>query len=430
MPNKEAKFPVMVYIHGGSFIGGKSSSYTGHVLLQEKIVLVTIQYRLGILGFLSTEDSIIPGNMGLKDQQLALKWVKENIVHFGGNPNAITLFGNSAGAASIHFQIFSPGSKDLFQRVILQSGNALCPWATSINHRNFAQDSGKKFGCELQEGTEENYLLCMQSIEARDLVQFTTDTGEWGVAPIYVLPRIDGDFLPDHPETLLKQKRYSKVDMIMGVTKDDGSIILGTMLINPLSMFTLVTNFSRNGPFSVLLHEEENAVRLAEEAYKFYLKRNNTFVTFKDVKELLLLCKDRYFGMCHDIALNFLSKENDTKVYVYEFGHFGAFSDANSVEGLDRKDLVIHGDDIYYFFEGSIPYHRSMKNQNDLLMREIMVTAWTNFASNGNPNSPEFEFKWEPFTGKNKRILKGRSFWSHLETRQNKRLNSTLNYLT
>ncbi|RXG51748.1 Venom carboxylesterase-6 [Armadillidium vulgare] len=167
----------MVYIHGGSFIGGKSSSYTGHVLLQEKIVLVTIQYRLGILGFLSTEDSIIPGNMGLKDQQLALKWVKENIVHFGGNPNAITLFGNSAGAASIHYQIFSPGSKDLFQRAILQSGNALCPWATSINHRNFAQDSGKKFGCELKEGTEENYLLCMQSIEARDLVQFTTDTG-------------------------------------------------------------------------------------------------------------------------------------------------------------------------------------------------------------------------------------------------------------
>ncbi|RXG73520.1 Venom carboxylesterase-6 [Armadillidium vulgare] len=80
-------------------------------LVNEEIILVVIQYRLGIFGFLSTEDTVLPGNMGLKDQQLALKWIKQNIKAFGGNPESITIFGESAGAASVHFQILSPGSK-------------------------------------------------------------------------------------------------------------------------------------------------------------------------------------------------------------------------------------------------------------------------------------------------------------------------------
>ncbi|RXG56833.1 Venom carboxylesterase-6, partial [Armadillidium vulgare] len=105
----------------------------------------------------------MPGNMGLKDQQLALKWVKENIESFGGDSNSITIFGESAGGASVHYQVLSPGSKGLFNRAIIQSGTALCPWASNKNHRKFAIETGQEFNCSIDFGTEK-YRECMQNV--------------------------------------------------------------------------------------------------------------------------------------------------------------------------------------------------------------------------------------------------------------------------
>uniref|UniRef100_A0A1Y1KW00 Carboxylic ester hydrolase n=1 Tax=Photinus pyralis TaxID=7054 RepID=A0A1Y1KW00_PHOPY len=105
--------PVIVYIHGGGFTSDSANPelYGPDILLDKDLVLVTINYRLGALGFLSLEDDVLPGNNGLKDQNLALKWVKSNINRFGGNPNKITIFGNSAGGASVYYHILSPASK-------------------------------------------------------------------------------------------------------------------------------------------------------------------------------------------------------------------------------------------------------------------------------------------------------------------------------
>ncbi|KAL3282159.1 hypothetical protein HHI36_005354 [Cryptolaemus montrouzieri] len=105
--------PVMVFFHGGGFLcgGGNSYWYGPDVLLDRDIVLVVTNYRLGALGFLSTGDSVSPGNYGLKDQSLALKWVKKNIEYFGGDPDSITLFGESAGGASANYHMLSPLSK-------------------------------------------------------------------------------------------------------------------------------------------------------------------------------------------------------------------------------------------------------------------------------------------------------------------------------
>ncbi|KAB7500352.1 Venom carboxylesterase-6, partial [Armadillidium nasatum] len=169
-PNqREKSLPVMVFIHGGGFVSLGAYNFAPYVLMNRCIVLVVIQYRLGIFGFLSTEDSVMPGNMGLKDQQLALKWIKENIESFGGDSDRITIFGHSAGGASAHYHILSPGSNGLFNRAILQSGTAFCPWASNINHRKFAIEAGLEFGCCIDDGTEK-YLECMQNVNARYLI--------------------------------------------------------------------------------------------------------------------------------------------------------------------------------------------------------------------------------------------------------------------
>lgn len=132
-PLAHPRRPVMVWIHGGGFVAGsgKTDLYGPDYLISEDVVVVTINYRLGVFGFLALEDPSlgVPGNAGLKDQVMALKWVQKNIRYFGGDPNNVTIFGESAGAASCHFLMLSPMARGLFHRCIAQSGSALNLWA-------------------------------------------------------------------------------------------------------------------------------------------------------------------------------------------------------------------------------------------------------------------------------------------------------------
>lgn len=122
--------PVMVYVHGGSFYLNSATDFPPNYLLERDIVLVVVQYRLDALGFLSTNSNEIPGNAGLMDVQLALTFVKDHISYFGGNPKSVTLFGESAGAAMVSALTISPAvPRNLFHRVIIQSGSVFSRWS-------------------------------------------------------------------------------------------------------------------------------------------------------------------------------------------------------------------------------------------------------------------------------------------------------------
>lgn len=132
---EERLLPVVFYIHGGGFTGGGAKWIEPHILLDEDIVLVTIQYRLGIFGFLSLECPEYSGNMGLKDQLLALQWVNENIIHFGGDKNNVTIYGHSAGATSVNYHLLSPSAQGLFQRAIVTGGSVYNHFALASSPR-------------------------------------------------------------------------------------------------------------------------------------------------------------------------------------------------------------------------------------------------------------------------------------------------------
>ena len=121
-PNVSLSLPLMVYIHGGGYDVGTAATSPSDILALQGVVVVVIQYRLGPFGFLTTGDSAAPENLGMLDQVEALKWVKENIENFDGNPGKVTIFGESAGGTSVSLHLLSPLSQDLFHQVIAEVG--------------------------------------------------------------------------------------------------------------------------------------------------------------------------------------------------------------------------------------------------------------------------------------------------------------------
>ncbi|XP_018431316.1 PREDICTED: cocaine esterase-like, partial [Nanorana parkeri] len=140
---QDAKLPVMVFIHGGALVMGAAMMFEGSALsAHENVVVVSIQYRLGILGFFSSGDSQAAGNYGFLDQVEALRWVKENIADFGGDPDSVTIFGESAGGVSVSALVLSPLAKGLFHRAIAESGVAIMPGliARSVGETSFVRN--------------------------------------------------------------------------------------------------------------------------------------------------------------------------------------------------------------------------------------------------------------------------------------------------
>ncbi|CAB1332803.1 unnamed protein product [Coregonus sp. 'balchen'] len=224
--------PVMVWIYGGGFqVGGSMGAnfldnylYDGEEIANRgNVIVVTLGYRVGTLGFLSSGDASGPGNYGLWDQHAAIAWVNRNIRAFGGDPNNLTVFGESAGAVSSSLQTLSPHNKGLIRRAISQSGVALCPWAINRNPRAFAEKVAEKVGCP----KDDQMMACLKLIDAKVLtLAGTTSLSGSPSTPmvdnLVLSPVIDGDFLPDHPGNLFHNA--ADIDYLAGVNSMDAHL--------------------------------------------------------------------------------------------------------------------------------------------------------------------------------------------------------------
>ncbi|GFO42136.1 carboxylic ester hydrolase [Plakobranchus ocellatus] len=240
---------VMVWIHGGGFMSGSASPYSpSRMVTDGDVIVVTIQYRLAAFGFLSTGDGAVPGNMGMRDQLLAVNWVKDNIRQFGGDPNDITIFGESAGSASVAALALTPGSKGLFTKAILQSGTLIAPWALVRNPQEKFYQFAERAGCRPwiynpwnKLSYHQNMITCLRTKSGReifdanpkyDVPNLPIDRGfgeltEFGLVTDY-------DFFPKAPLDLLKDKSYLQRQGVLnrtymiGMTDNEG--ILGVMM--------------------------------------------------------------------------------------------------------------------------------------------------------------------------------------------------------
>lgn len=232
-PDVRRRLPVLVWVPGGAFIGGSGSAavYDGARLAAQGIVVVTINYRVGLLGFFVTpalaaeaaREHEPPGNYGLQDMIAALQWVHRNIAAFGGNPAAITLGGQSAGAIAVHDLIVSPLATGLFQRAIIQSG---LPDSVPAVPLAVAENAGERFA--RSKGVAS--LAALRALPPRQLAA-------GGPAPLQgplLVPIVDGVLLPAAPETLLTPGTFADIPILTGIDADESSAF-STPLVGSLS---------------------------------------------------------------------------------------------------------------------------------------------------------------------------------------------------
>jgi carboxylesterase type B len=221
----DEKVPVIFYIHGGAFMFGASNFYgPENIMESQNMILVTINYRLGVLGFLSTEDEAIPGNFGMKDQVEALKWVQRNIEAFNGDPNRVTIVGYSAGGASVQLHYMSTLSDGLFNNGISHSGNSLDPWVFMENAKKKAESLAAAVDCPFED--RKKFLSCLRTKPAEDLAMFPKIYQPFLYNPfspfgVVVEPQSESAFISEHPEILLEQGKFKKLPWLLSQTQDE-----------------------------------------------------------------------------------------------------------------------------------------------------------------------------------------------------------------
>nr|CAD7589626.1 unnamed protein product [Timema genevievae] len=280
--------PVMVWIHGGGFTGG-SGDVGADYLIDEGVVVVSINYRLGVMGFLGVEGQV-SGNAGLKDQVEALHWVQRNIARFGGDPDQVTIFGESAGGASVHYHILSPLSTGLFHAAISQSGSAFDPWAYIDPTPIRAQRLGSMLGCTID--NNQALVECLRSATVQDLMdnQYSVMTSEDKARPLHYpfIPSLEYDvegeeiFLPDRPITLLQAGLFNKLPYISGVNSKEGKTTLHENYLDPSIWQAIDQDFERVVPLDLKLEKGSNASQqVAEQIRQFFF--NNQAVSTQTI---------------------------------------------------------------------------------------------------------------------------------------------------
>ncbi|XP_042133153.2 acylcarnitine hydrolase-like isoform X1 [Peromyscus maniculatus bairdii] len=365
-----SNLPVMVWIHGGGLVLGMASVYDGSKLAAiEDIVVVTIQYRLGILGYFSTGDQHARGNWGYLDQVAALHWVQQNIAHFGGNPGQVTIFGESAGGVSVSSLVVSPMSKGLFHGAIMQSGVALLPGLISQSAEEFYTMVANLSGCNQMDS--ESLVGCLRGKSEEEILAITK---VFKFTPAVV----DGVFFPRHPEELLVSAHFRPVPSIIGVNNDEFGWDIPIYLCNTdtgekMDRETIQTVL-QSTPTQLMMSPV--IADILEEEYLGDTEDPEILLAqFKEMMEDFMLVAP---GLQVAHAQSPLAP-----VYFYEFQHQSNFF--KDVRPHHVK--ADHGDEIFFVFGSSYWGIRfDFTEEEELLSRKIMK-YWANFARHGNPNS-------------------------------------------
>ncbi|KAG9469581.1 hypothetical protein GDO78_020152, partial [Eleutherodactylus coqui] len=360
---------VMTFIHGGGLFVWSASMFDGSALSAlENVVAVSIQYRLGIVGFFSTTDNQLPGNYGLKDQIAALQWIQENIAAFGGDPSSVTIFGESAGAISVSALVLSPLSKGLFHRAIAESGAVTLPISVAssksedlIHNQNVKQALTQI--CRWKNKNDGSLNGAMPRKITKKMLCISHLLSLQGPTPLPL--RVDGVVIPKPVEEMLADKEVNKVPFMTGINNQEFGFVIPTH-INPKAIPFIIDEYLGD---------------------------------IDDPREI----RDRFLDLCGDaifvipaLRLAKLHRDAGLPVYFYEYKH------PPSLLAHVRPDYIKadHTDELLFVFGG--PFLRDgvlfagPATDAEKALSRNMMRYWANFARTGDPNSPGLT-TWPPY---------------------------------
>ncbi|XP_031348985.1 esterase B1-like isoform X2 [Photinus pyralis] len=382
--------PVMCWVPGGGFVSGSGNAdlYGPEYLVTEDVVLVTFNYRVGLLGFLNFSDPSldVPGNAGLKDQIMALKWIQENIANFGGDPHNVTIFGESAGGASVHLLILSPLAKGLFHKAIMQSGVATAGWS-----RGQATLPILKNVLSVQ-ATEKQYLEILQQMSFDDIIQLQMKIPN-ALQPSFfrpfgpVIENVPSNtaFLTKEPLEIMRAGTYNQVPIIMGYTSREGMVVnyFNDHFYNYVADrvpvdFELEIPFIWNVPKGSSL-----SMKLAEEIKSFYFGSEKP--SQKNRNRYYQLQGDSHFTWPLHFTLSHFIDSHSSTIYIYRMS---VDTELNLMKKVSEEPGpgVCHADDLGYLFmnPATLP---PPEHSTEMKTVKRFIKLWANFARTGNPNS-------------------------------------------
>jgi para-nitrobenzyl esterase len=348
------KRPVMLWIHGGGYVEGSGSlpSFNGENLARKGVVLVTINYRLGIFGFfthpeLSKESAHhTSGNYGLLDALAALAWVKQNIAQFGGDPGNVTIFGQSAGAASVISLCASPLAKGYFQRAIVQSGGF---------GRGSDRAKVEQAGVDFAAHAHANSLAALRAIPAKQLQALAIPPPDGKSANVsHFGPWIDGYFLTSPPLEVFRAGQENTHSLMAGSLANEGTTLVPTPVTEAELKQRITTRYGEKADeyFKIYpVHSDQEAWQAAIEAVNDAMASTALEVARDDQKHTAFIY---YF---------------DRRPPGHESERYGAFHSAELVYVFDNLDSV-----------------KRPWTENDRKLADTMSSYWVNFATTGDPN--------------------------------------------
>ncbi|XP_047106120.1 esterase E4-like [Schistocerca piceifrons] len=397
--------PVLVFFHPGGFYSmrGSSDLFGPHYLMDEDIVLVTVNYRLGALGFLSTGDSVLPGNNGFKDQVQALRWVQQNIAFFGGDPNSVTISGYSAGSASVYLHMVSPMSKGLFHKAIAMSGAVQNVVVKDPLQQ--AKRQARLLSCP--DGTSEEIVNCLRGKDAQEIAETLRGLAEWGWDPIRVFGAVVEDdyqneaerFLTADPTEQFLSGNFTHIPLITGTTKDEFSWKALQILRNTSWAEDMSENYERVFPISFMYERNTPRSRqISRELKTFYLGTEP--ITNNSRIGLGQLYADAIEIFPVDRIAKIISRSNTSPVYYYQFTYQGRYSWVY-IPGTLTPYGVVHHDDLIYLFYISVLFPPFTSTDPEYTTVKKMTKMWSNFVKTGNPTSERNDFvnvEWQNLT--------------------------------
>lgn len=387
---------VMVWIHGGGFSFGSGGFYDASMLsIVGDVIIVTINYRLGIFGFLATRNNKVKGNAGLWDQIMALDWVRYNIKDYGGNPRDVTIFGESAGGMSVLIQSLIPSNRGLFHRIIAQSGTANS-FLTFSNATLASIEVAKSVGCLYNPDSSDDFdfIGCLHAVDANDLVKATDlvnlRMGLDVIVKIPFGPIVDGELIRRHPLTVLNDRTSSEfnffqsLDMLAGTCTGEGSLVVGFLpILNKVLSFNLSEGVLPQEmkdfliPFFTQALFRDNA-NIANMICSKYCVQSNVE---DQGRQLLNMWSDAAFQAPARLSLDCHSSSIQSSA-TYQYVFFDELSYAEP-KGTPWYKGSAHATDVFYIF-----FYEQLKSSNNFteganILVEQMRSYWTNFAKTG-----------------------------------------------